>query len=540
MNVARFPLALPDRALAGESALPEEVLGALDGLRTAITIYDPAERLTYANQHFNYLFRSAPQREQLLGLTYEELIRLEIAGGEIAGSELARGDAAFIARRRKHFLETDYRPLDIKLTDGRIIEIKARRTPAGGWIALWNDATQARHMSFRLEDTIGLSADAFAFWDRDDRMILCNAEFAQVHGFAKPENAARLSFADVLSHAVCRKRFAIDGAPGQWLDRRQQAHRAPAGALTVVTADGKAYLVRERGSRDGGRVSVLTDVTDRHRVEAALAEQTHALHDAKRVIEQTQSQAQQQAVYLADLMKKLDAAETEADTAKTALLRTMSHELKTPLNAILGFADLLRTSADRFPADQIGEYAGLIHLAGGNLLRLINQILDLTKIAARRYVLRRGPVSAAMALASACDSHGARAADKNVALDMHSVPVELAADADENALTVMVGHLVENAVTFTQAGGTVTLTAARADGTVVFTVADSGRGVAAADMARILEPFEQAGRGTSDHTAGAGLGLPLVKALAELHGGTLAIASELGKGFTATLTIPAA
>lgn len=531
---------LREHADSLESGSAEAVLEALDGLRTAITIYDRDERLTYANQHFNYLFRSLPYRGDLIGISYEDMIRLEIAGGEIAPRELSEGADAFVARRRRQFALNDYRPLDIRLTDGRIIEIKTRKTPSGGWIAMWNDATFARHMLLRLEDTIELSADAFAFWNSADRLILCNAEFAHLHGIAKTDDAARMGFTDLLSQAVRRNRFHIEGDVAAWMDRRQEAHRSPAGALTVTMSDGKAYLLRERATRDGGRVSVLTDVTDRHRAESALAEQTRALHTTKEQLVETQNAAKAQAQYLADLTRRLDAAEAEADTAKTALLRTMSHELKTPLNAILGFADLLRTSADRFPADQIGEYAGLIHVAGGNLLRLINQILDLTKIAARRYVLRKAPVSAAMALATACDAQGEKAENKQIVIDMQSVPVELSAEADETALNAIVTQLVENAVTFTQNGGTVRLSARREGDFVRFIVEDNGPGVSEADIARILEPFEQAGRGTANHAAGAGLGLPLVKALAELHGGMLSIASVLGEGFTATLDIPAA
>jgi two-component system, cell cycle sensor histidine kinase PleC len=232
--------------------------------------------------------------------------------------------------------------------------------------------------------------------------------------------------------------------------------------------------------------------------------------------------------------------ESEADTAKTALLRTMSHELKTPLNAILGFSDLLRAAPDRFKPEQIGEYAGLIHMAGGNLLTLINQILDLTKLAAGRYVLRRREVGVGGELWNALRAHCDRAAGKNIALEIEDCPPELLADADENAFATMVGQLVENAVSFTQEGGAVKLSAARDEGFVRITVADNGPGVAADDLARILEPFEQVGRSASEHTGGAGLGLPLVKALAELHGGFLTIESEVGHGLTATLEIPAA
>jgi len=522
-----------------DAGIEPDVLAALDALRSAVTMFDSNERLIYVNQHFNHLFRGLPPREALVGLTYEELIRLELAGGELADAEAAGGVEAFVASRRAQLREGIYAPRDIRLADGRIVEIKSRRTPDGGWIALWSDATAARHLLSRFEDTVELSADAFAFWDARDRLIHCNDGFAQLHGQAAAALRG-LSFEALLRASLERGRFKIDGDRQSWIGRRLDAHRAQAGALTIVAASGSAYLVRDRATRDGGRATVFTDVTDHHRVEAALGEQTRALERTQRALEKTQGVAKRQSDYLADLTRKLDAAENEADTAKTALLRTMSHELKTPLNAIIGFSDLLRSAPDRFQPEQVGEYAGLIHLAGGNLLRLINQILDLTKIAAGRFELKRAPVPAGAMMWAATDACSARAQAKSIAVEIGECEQDLLVLADESALTSMIACLIENAVAFTQSGGQVRLGAQRGDGAVRIVVADNGPGVAEKDLARILEPFEQAGRGTADHAHGAGLGLPLVKALAELHGGALTLASRPGHGFTATLELPAA
>ena len=102
----------------------------------------------------------------------------------------------------------------------------------------------------------------------------------------------------------------------------------------------------------------------------------------------------------------------------------------------------------------------------------------------------------------------------------------------------MLSQLLENAISFTPRGGAVRLVGLRGDGVVRLEVSDNGPGVAADDVARILRPFEQGGRGTSDHNPGAGLGLTLVKAMAELHGGALEIDSALGEGLTARVVLP--
>lgn len=518
--------------------LRAEVLEGLDRLRVAITLFDSDERLVYSNAHYQYVFRSLPPATTLIGATYETLIRLELDGGEIAAVQAASPED-FVAMRRRQLLEDDFRPLDVHLADGRIIEVKSRRT-ADGWIVLWNDATYTRRLLARLEDTIELSVDAFAFWDERDRLTLCNSAFALLHGLDSPETAEGASFAELTEIAMRRGKFTIDGASAPWFERRLDTHRAAVGALTIATPGGDAYLVRERATRGGGSVTVLTDVSERHRAEAALAEQARALARAKRALQKTKSEARRKETYLADLTRRLDAAETEADTAKTTLLRTMSHELKTPLNAIIGFADILRTAPERLNTAQIGEYAGLIHAAGGNLLRLINQILDLTKIASGRYPLQREPVAVAAVAARALELNAALIETKAHRVDDRTFAAVATADADESALTTMLGQLVENAATYTQSGGAIALHAEKGDGIVRIVVTDNGPGVAAGDLDRILQPFEQGGRGTTDHSAGTGLGLTIVKALAELHGGRLVLASAPGDGFTATLELPAA
>ncbi len=514
------------------AGLDERALGeALDCLRVAVTLFDSQERLVYANRHYNYLLRSLPARERLVGNTYEQLIRLELLGGEIAPAD-SRDPDGFIARRRAQLREGEYRPLDIHLADGRVVEIKARRTREGGWIALWNDVTQARHAQLRLENAVSLSADAFAFFDQNDVLAMCNDRYASFYGLGCAAEAVGTRFADLLARATSEQlvaRIDEETASEGWLARRMAAHREPAGAMTVELATGEAYLLRDRATAEGGRVVIFTDVTDHRRVELALAEQTRALAE-------TRSAQAAQADYLADLSRRFDEASISADNAKTTLMRTMSHELKTPLNAIIGFSDLMLTMADRFDQEKVKEYAGLIHQGGRNLLRLINQILDLTKLSAGRYELRRTRLDAGAVLWAAYGAHEARAAEKTIALDASAAPLGLLVDADESALSSMVFQLVDNAVSFTQAGGTVELSAVPADGCVCIRIRDNGPGVD--DIARILLPFEQGGRGTTDHTGGAGLGLTLVKAFTEAHGGTFTIESTPGQGLTATIALP--
>jgi PAS domain S-box-containing protein len=509
-----------------------QLADALDCLRVAVTVFDREECLLYANRHFNYLFRSLPPREQLLGRSYEELVRLEIAGGEIAPYDAADPER-FVLRRRSQLRAGEYRPLDVNLADGRVVEIKARRTQDSGWIALWTDITAARQAEARLRDAVALSADAFVFFDKNDRVALCNDAYASFFGFARAEEIFGTCFGDLMERARRSTTVRHGLSPEEWVSRRIAAHTAPAGAMTIELNDGTAFLVRDRATSEGGRVVVFTDVTDRRRAEAALAEQARALAE-------TRSEAERQASYLADLTRRFDEAEASANSAKTTLLRNMSHELKTPLNAIIGFSDLMLSLDGQLSAAQVSEYSMLIRDGGRNLLRLINQILDLTKLSAGHYDFHRSRFDTRGILSALVGDFAAKAETGGVSLESDAPDGELRVDADENAVATMLGQLVENALFHAPQGGWVRLSACRDGAQIRLTVADNGPGVAPQDIARILMPFEQGGRGMADHTSGAGLGLTLVKALAEAQGGSLLIESAPGAGFAATIALPAA
>jgi cell cycle sensor histidine kinase DivJ len=510
----------------------EALLPMLDALRVAVTAFDAEGRLTYANAHLGYLFASLPARETLIGLPYGDLLRLVIAGGEIAPAALAGGADAFIGECLVQLQPGQFGARDIALTGHRVVELKARHTDEGA-ILLWSDVTNARAQFARLEEAVALSADAFAFYDRADRLVMANELYARFVGVGLEEIRGR-TFAEVLTRVAHSGRIVLGQDPASWLRQRLEKHTAPAAHVTVTTDAGQSYLVRDRATPDGGRAIVFTDITDKVRAEAALAEQESAL-------ERSRAEARRQSGYLADLTRRLDQATARADSAKTTFLRTMSHELKTPLNAILGFSDLMATMAARLSPAQIQEYAALIHQGGANLLKIITQIMDLTKISAGRYELQRGAVDAGAILWLERDNCGEHAARCGVTINADKVPIGLMADADEHVLSQMVHGLIDNAVTHSGSGSKVTLSARAQGRQIVVEVQDDGQGIAAAQLPRILEPFEHGGRSEgTHHTQGAGLGLTLIKAFAELHDGRLEVASGHGKGFVARIFLPAA
>ena len=238
----------------------------------------------------------------------------------------------------------------------------------------------------------------------------------------------------------------------------------------------------------------------------------------------------------------LEIARAEAETreaGKTRFLANMSHELRTPLNAVLGFSDIMRQRIFGPLPDRYGEYAENIHQAGGHLLDLINDVLDVTKIEAERYALTlerfdaREVVSAAMALVRV------NADDKGVTLSsvLPGDPVEVS--ADKRALKQIALNLLSNAVKFTPRGGSITVTVEAIGPYLEVVVADTGVGIAPEDVRRLGRPFEQAGE-MEQRRQGTGLGLSLVRAFAELHGGRMSIDSTLGEGTAVTVRLPVA
>ena len=187
--------------------------------------------------------------------------------------------------------------------------------------------------------------------------------------------------------------------------------------------------------------------------------------------------------------------------------------------------------------EKYGEYSALIHESGEHLLELINDVLDMSKIEAERFELYREEFDARDAISAVMRLMRGQADRAGVSLRglMPKEPLEVT--ADRRAMKQIALNLISNALKFTPKGGTVTVTA-HAEGQVLeLIVADSGVGISAADLQRLGKPFEQAG-GADQRAAGTGLGLSLVRAFAELHGGEMAIESQLGEGATVTVRLP--
>src|ERR1041384_5265436 len=227
-----------------------------------------------------------------------------------------------------------------------------------------------------------------------------------------------------------------------------------------------------------------------------------------------------------------------SDRAKTKFLANMSHELRTPLNAIIGFSEVIKLDAQQ-PKERYPEYAQYIHDAAIHLLELINGILDLARIEAGKVELEEEPVSAADLIYSAVTTVRPLADKKLVSIDCRHRRIDVVIRIDQTKFKQVLLNLLSNAVKFTQPSGRVIVDCRRdKQGDLLITVKDNGVGIPREQLEKVVEPFEQVEDHLTRRNEGTGLGLPIAKALIELHGGELRLESELNKGTTAELRLP--
>jgi len=236
------------------------------------------------------------------------------------------------------------------------------------------------------------------------------------------------------------------------------------------------------------------------------------------------------------LIKAREAADA-ASAARARFLANMSHELRTPLNAIMGFSDIMRSRMFGPLTGKYSDYAGLIHEAGGHLLDLINDVLDMSKIEAERYELSLEVVDAREPVTAALRLLRLQADEAGIRLRGVLPPAALEASLDRRAIKQIVINLVANALKFTPKGGEVTVTLQAYNHSLELIVSDTGIGIGPDDLVRLGRPYVQA-KINPMQAEGTGLGLSLVRALAQLHGGDMTLESRLGEGTAVTIRLP--
>ncbi len=244
--------------------------------------------------------------------------------------------------------------------------------------------------------------------------------------------------------------------------------------------------------------------------------------------------------YKEDQLQQAVRAAQEANTTKTLFLCNIAHELRTPLNAIIGFSDIIATQLFG-PVGEAKyiEYAQAIHESGTYLLRLINELLDVSLIEAGEFSISEDDVDLAECITGSLLMLEGQALKKQICL-LRDIPSNLPVmRGDQTRIQQIFTNLIGNAIKFTPQNGTVQITASHlGDGALRVSIADTGIGISMDDLSVVFENFKQVANSLARAHEGAGLGLPLAKQLTERHEGTLEIGSEPGRGTTVWVTFP--
>ncbi|HXU99275.1 MAG TPA: PAS-domain containing protein [Caulobacteraceae bacterium] len=484
--------------LAGLETAQEAMLGQV---ADAIAVFGPDRRLAFHNAAFARLWELEPAWLAESPGHGELLDRLRQRGRLPEPGDYSRFKTAELARHE----DLGTAPEVIwRLPDQRSLKVASQPHPGGGLLMVFSDVTpelrlrsQFNHLLQVQQATLDKLSDAVAVFGADGRLRLHNEAFERFWSATAGQLAAGLPFDQVVElarHRLHDLQF--------WRDLKARitdpdpAARAPV-ENEIVTADRRVVAYQSRPLPDGATLISFADITDTRRLERALADREAALSETERL--------------------------------KREFVGSVSYELRTPLTTILGYAELLEQEGSDLDPRARGHMAS-IRAAGAHLARSINNVLAMAQFDAGEVAPDMADVDIAALLTEAAARWDETGREQGVAVAAVPDASLGLMRADPTRLAEVLDHLVENALRHTPSGGAVNLSAERALGEVRLQVSDTGRGIPFHVQAHIFDRFSG---GES-----SGLGLALVKALVELHGGWVALESEPGAGATFTCHLP--
>ncbi len=478
----------------------------LDRVATAVANFGPDQRLVYCNEAYRQLWKLDP-----------EFLKSRPKDGDVLDR---------LRERRQLPEEADYRKWKAALLEsytaqagkeawwylpsGRTVHVTIEQRPDGGVAYLYDDVTEKLALERRYHTAMGIQRgtldtlrEGVAVFATDGRLSLFNPSFARLWKL-NPNDLAREPHVD----EVVRRCSVLFSDEPTWANIKR----------AVTTISGQRQRLQGTMERpdqsviayaglplpDGAMLLTFVDQTDTTRAERMLRERNDAL--------------------------------IQADRLKSNFISLVSYELRSPLQNIIGFSEFLENPKVGPLNPKQREYLHDIHGSSRTLLSIINDILDLTTIDAGALDLKRTPVKVASVVAQAAAAVEERMTRERISLRESIDPSASEFLADEQRVKQVLYNLLSNAIGFSKDGDTIVLESRREGDTIVFSVTDHGIGIPLEDQPKVFERFVSRAQGSRHR--GAGLGLPIVKHLVELHGGAVALRSEPGKGTRVTVRFP--
>jgi two-component system cell cycle sensor histidine kinase PleC len=385
----------------------------------------------------------------------------------------------------------------------------------------------------RLRDAIESISEAFVLWDTDNCLVMCNSKFQKLHSLTAESITPGTPYAEVMAR----------GRPPVVQAEIARGERPQAGARTYEArlADGRWLQINERRTKDGGFVSVGTDITVLKRHEEQLMDSERRLMATVADLRKSRQALEIQAQQLADLAEKYLEQKAEAETAnraKSAFLNNMSHELRTPLNHIIGFSEVMQSEAHgALGSQKYRDYCSNIKESGEYLLGVISNVLDMSSLEAGSMRLEKSEFEIENVVREALAAIDSTAREKEIRVFAECLPNKRI-HADRAKVAKVLTLLLRNALKFTPPHGRISLRTKLIQGALNIYVEDNGVGMPSEARARIGQPFEQTDDALDNGMKGAGLGLAIAQSLVELHGGSMRIRSEVGVGTIVFVHLP--
>jgi two-component system cell cycle sensor histidine kinase PleC len=453
------------------------------------------------------------------------------------------GIARLAVERSSDFIEVEFR---MRAADGRWVWLHKRaelvedeETGQACLVGIAFDVTDRKREAEasatadqRLREAIEAISEAFVLWDSSNRLILCNSKYQRLHELSDEAVRSGAHYAD-LSRVVGDTEPPGIGGP---IDGSRHSR-----TFEARLPDGRWLQVNERRTRDGGFVSVGSDITALKEHEEQLINSERLLLATVAQLRQSRTSLERQARQLADLAERYHEQKAQAEAAnraKAEFLANMSHELRTPLNAIIGFSQLMGSETfGPLGSEKYRDYCEHISESGEYLLHVVSDVLDMSRLEAGRERLTFCRFCANEAISQAVLDVAPTSRDKRISVTAN-VGADLMIEADKKALQRVLTILMRNAVKFAREGGAVEIGAEQIGDRIYFYVEDDGPGIAAEDIVRLGRPFEQGDVVMADGMKGSGLGLAIAGSLVELHGGSFRLGSREGEGAVAVVSLP--